>query len=106
MNDGEKASFQIYGIDFDPALGEVSIEGESIPLTKTEFGVLHLLARNAGTAFTRQQIIEAVKGADYPVTDRAVDVQISNLRKKLGARGKLIETIRGVGFRLRPSSTL
>jgi two-component system phosphate regulon response regulator PhoB len=102
MNEGETA-FHVHGIRFDTALGEVSVGGVLIPLTKTEVGVLQFLARNAGTTFTRQQIIEAVHGTDYPATDRTVDVQITALRKKLGARGRLIETVRGVGYRLRPS---
>jgi two-component system phosphate regulon response regulator PhoB len=95
---------RIHGMNLDPTVGEVSIEGESISLTKSEFGVLYFLARNAGMAVTRQQIIEAVQGADYPATDRTVDVQINGLRKKLGAQGNLIETVRGVGYRFRSSS--
>ena len=103
MSDGESA-FRIHCIDFDSAKATVSIGGQLISLTKTEFGVLSLLARNAGIAFTRQQIIEAVQGADYPATDRTVDVQITALRKKLGAQGKLIETVRGIGYRFRSLS--
>jgi two-component system phosphate regulon response regulator PhoB len=51
--------------------------------------------------FTRYQIVNALKGEDYPVTDRSVDVQIAGLRKKLGRYGELIETIRGVGYRFK-----
>jgi two-component system phosphate regulon response regulator PhoB len=51
--------------------------------------------------FSRNQIISAVHGSDYPVTDRSVDVQILALRKKLKDAGELIETIRGVGYRFR-----
>jgi two-component system phosphate regulon response regulator PhoB len=51
--------------------------------------------------FTRSQIVDAVRGADYPVTERAVDVQIVGLRRKLGEAGALIETVRGVGYRFR-----
>ena len=98
MTDDE-AVFHIHGIGFDPALGVVSIEGESIVLTRTEFGVLQFLVQNADTTFTRQQIIAAVQGEDYPATDRTVDVQVVALRKKLGPRGKLIQTVRGKGYR-------
>jgi two-component system phosphate regulon response regulator PhoB len=94
-------AFQIHDVNFDPTIGEVSIDGLSISLTKAEFGVLHLLARNAGTPFTRQQIIEAVHGADCPSADRAVDVHLAAIRRKLGDRRKLIETVRGVGYRFR-----
>jgi two-component system phosphate regulon response regulator PhoB len=82
----------------------VSVQGESIPLADTEFGVPRSLARDVGAALTRPGIIEAVKGADFPATDRTVDLQIFNLSNELGAHGKLIETARGVAFRLRPSS--
>jgi two-component system phosphate regulon response regulator PhoB len=51
--------------------------------------------------FTRTQIVDAVRGADYSVTERAVDVQIVGLRRKLGEAGALIETVRGVGYRFR-----
>ena len=75
------------------------VEGKTIDLTYTEFQILHVLASRPGWVFTRYQIVDAAKGEDYPVTDRAVDVHIVNLRKKLGACGGLIETIRGVGYR-------
>jgi len=78
---------------------EVRIEGKQIDLTYTEFQILYFLAFRPGWVFTRYQIVDAVKGTDYPVTDRSVDVQIVGLRKKLGPYGKYIETIRGVGYR-------
>jgi two-component system phosphate regulon response regulator PhoB len=59
------------------------------------------MAGKPGWVFTRNQIINQVKGEDYPVTDRAVDVQIVGLRRKLGAAGKYIETIHGVGYRFK-----
>ena len=78
--------------------------GEPVTLTYTEFQVLHYLARRPGWVSTRTQIVDAVRGNDYPVTDRSVDVQIVGLRKKLGACGKYIETVRGVGYRFREST--
>ncbi|MCB2147500.1 MAG: response regulator transcription factor [Deltaproteobacteria bacterium] len=77
----------------------VTAAGKSLDLTYTEFQVLHFLARRPGWVFTRSQIVDAVRGDDYPVTDRSVDVQIVGLRKKLGPLGKYIETVRGVGYR-------
>ena len=77
----------------------VTANGRSLDLTYTEFQVLHFLARRPGWVFTRFQIVDAVRGDDYPVTDRSVDVQIVGLRKKLGPLGKYIETVRGVGYR-------
>lgn len=79
---------------------EVRVEGRPVSLTYTEFQVLHLLSGKPGWVFTRYQIVDAVKGDDYPVTDRSVDVQIVGLRKKLGTFGNRIETVRGVGYRL------
>ncbi len=80
---------------------EVSIKGKLVDLTFTEFRILNLLASRAGWVFTRYQIVDAVHGEDYPVTERSVDVQIVGLRKKLGNMGKLIETVRGVGYRFK-----
>lgn len=79
----------------------VQVAGETIDLTFTEFRVLTALARRPGWVFTRYQIVNAVRGEDYAVTDRAVDVQIAGLRKKLGVCGHYIETVRGVGYRFR-----
>lgn len=84
-----------------PGRREVMVKGKPVNLTYTEFGILHLLARRPGWVFTRYQIVEGVRGEDYAVTDRAVDVQIVGLRRKLGKAGPLIETVRGVGYRFK-----
>jgi two-component system phosphate regulon response regulator PhoB len=99
--DEEQATVQVHRMMIHPGRQEVLIEGQPVELTCTEFRLLHLLARRAGWVFTRKQIIDAVRGDDYPVTDRSVDVQIVGLRKKLGAHGQYIETVRGVGYRLK-----
>ncbi len=88
-------------IVIDTARHSVSIGGAPIDLTLTEFRVLELLSRRPGMVFTRYQIVDAVKGEDYPVTDRSVDVQIVGLRKKLGDERDCIETVRGVGYRFK-----
>ena len=72
-----------------------------VDLSATEFAILEFFLRNPGWVFSRSQIIDAVKGRDYPVTDRAVDVQILSLRRKLGEGGDEIETVRGVGYRIK-----
>lgn len=79
----------------------VKVAGDLVELTYTEFRVLVALANRPGWVFTRYQIVNAVRGEDYAVTDRAVDVQIAGLRKKLGVCGSYIETVRGVGYRFR-----
>ena len=78
---------------------EAAIDGHALSLTFSEFEILYLLARRPGWVFTRNQIVNEVKGDDYPVTERAVDVQMVSLRRKLGGHGDLIETVRGVGYR-------
>ena len=88
-------------IIIDPGRREVTVNGKAIDLTFTEFEILIFLARRPGWVFTRNQIVNGVKGAGYPVTERAVDVQIVGLRKKLGAVADMIDTIRGVGYRFR-----
>ena len=85
----------------DPERHKVEIKGKEIHLTYTEFRILHLLAENAGRAFTRQQIVDQVRGESYAVTERIVDVQMVSLRKKLGKLGDWIETVRGVGYRFK-----
>jgi two-component system phosphate regulon response regulator PhoB len=84
-----------------PGRHEVWVDGSRVQLTPTEFGVLQMLARKPGWVFTRHQIVDAVRGEDYAVTERAVDVQMVGLRKKLGKAAELVETVRGVGYRLR-----
>jgi DNA-binding response OmpR family regulator len=79
----------------------VTVNNEPVSLTFTEFEVLALMAGRPGWAFSRTQIVDAVRGYNYSVTDRSVDVQIVGLRRKLGAYGELIETVRGVGYRFR-----
>jgi two-component system, OmpR family, alkaline phosphatase synthesis response regulator PhoP len=84
-----------------PGRREVQFRDTPILLTNLEFQVLHLLAGRPGWVFSRYQIVEGVRGGNYPVTDRAVDVLIVGLRKKLGDAGSFIETVRGVGYKFR-----
>lgn len=84
-----------------PGRHEVLAAGQPISLTLTEFRLLHFLAQRPGWAFSRGQIVDAVKGDDYPVTERSVDVQVAGLRKKLGPYGNYIETVRGIGYRFK-----
>lgn len=80
---------------------EALLEEEILDLTPTEFKLLQFLAMNRGFVFTRDQIVDAIKGEDYPVTDRSVDVQVVGLRKKLAEYGDYIETVRGIGYRFK-----
>jgi two-component system phosphate regulon response regulator PhoB len=87
----------------DPGRHEVRLEDRLVVLTITEFRILSLLAKHPGRVFTRSQIIDGIHDDLYAVTDRAVDVQIVGLRRKLGdySTHSYIETIRGVGYRFR-----
>jgi len=95
---------KINDLTIDPGRYEVKIQGTPVNLTPTEFGILQLLTKKAGWVFTRQQIIDAVRGYDYLVTPRTIDVQMFSLRKKLGETGKKIETVRGIGYRFNDSN--
>jgi len=96
-----KSVISVDGLQIDKGRHEVSLDGEEVKLTTTEFGILSLLAGKPGWVFTRQQIIDAVRGYDFLITPRAIDVQIFGLRKKMGDYGKMIETVRGIGYRYR-----
>ncbi|MBF0276526.1 MAG: response regulator [SAR324 cluster bacterium] len=93
--------FSVHELEIHPGRHEVLFKGRLIELTPTEFRLLHYLIQRPGWVFTRNQIVDAVRGDDYFVTDRAVDVQIVGLRKKLGDAGQYIETVRGIGYRFK-----
>ena len=97
----EAAQITLHGIAIDPGRHQVTADGNTVPLTATEFRILHYLARRPGWVFTRGQIVDGVMGEGHPVTERSVDVQIAAIRKKLGNAGVVIETVRGVGYRVR-----
>jgi len=97
----EEEPISIHELTIHPGRHEVNLGGMPINLTFTEFKVLHCLARRPGWVFTRYQIVDSVRGENYVVTERAVDVQIAGLRKKLGDASRYIETVRGVGYRFR-----
>ena len=92
---------RVHDIEINVQRHEVIISGKPINLTSTEFRVLRLLAGRPGWVFTRDQIVGAVHDQEYAVTDRSVDVMIVGLRRKLGVSGQYIETVRGVGYRMK-----
>lgn len=91
----------IHGISIDPERHEAFSDSEPLALSVTEFQILEFLAKNPGRVYSRAQIISAVKGSSYPVTERSIDVQILSIRKKLGAKADVVETVRGIGYRMR-----
>jgi len=92
---------RVFDIEIHPGRHLVTVGGKKVDLTFSEFRLLQHLAGHPGWVYSRYQIVDALRGSDYPVTERAIDVQIVGLRKKLGAAGKYIETVRGVGYRFR-----
>ncbi len=98
--DGQSV-IQRHGITIHPGRRSITIDSGKVGLTYTEFQILYYLASRPGWVFTRTQIVDAVRGDNYFVTDRSVDVQIVGLRKKLEDYGKYIETVRNVGYRFK-----
>jgi two-component system phosphate regulon response regulator PhoB len=100
-NVDESKPLEMHGLTIHPGRREVFYRGKRFELTNMEFQVLHFLATRPGWVFSRYQIVEGVRGDNYPVTDRSVDVMIVGLRKKLGDAGIFIETVRGAGYRFK-----
>lgn len=99
---GDNINILVRGaIEIDRTHHAVKIDGQPVTLTLSEFKTLDLFMKRPGVVFSRYQIVDAVHGDDYPVTDRSVDVQIVGLRRKLGTYSELIETVRGVGYRMK-----
>jgi two-component system, OmpR family, alkaline phosphatase synthesis response regulator PhoP len=90
---------EVNDLAIHPGRREVLFRGRPIELTNMEFQLVYLLASRPGWVFSRNQIVEGTRGAEYSVTDRAVDVLIVGLRRKLGEAGVYIETVRGVGYK-------
>ncbi|MCB0352463.1 MAG: response regulator [Bdellovibrionales bacterium] len=97
----ETSALNVHELRINPGKHEVFLKENALSLTATEFRILHFLARHPGWVFTRQQIVDTVHGEDYPVTERSIDVQIAGLRKKLGESSDYIETVRGIGYRMK-----
>ena len=90
------------GLTLDPDSRSVTVNGENLRLSPTEFTILELLVRNRGRVLTRARIIDAIAGEEKAITERSGDVQLVGLRRKLADWGAKIETIRGVGYRIAP----
>jgi len=92
------------GLEIDEARRTVRVDGQAVDLTTLEFDLLAVLARDPGIVIRRQALLDRVWGADFIADDHLVDVHVANLRRKLGddpTRPRFVETVRGVGYRLR-----
>ena len=98
---GKDDVIEIRELVIHPGKHAVTISGKKVDLTPSEFQILHLLSSKTGWVFTRSQIVDAIRGDDYAVTDRTIDFQMVGLRKKLGSMSENIETVRGIGYRFR-----
>jgi DNA-binding response OmpR family regulator len=90
-------------LSVDTQKHEVSVDNEPVKLTLTEFRLLSALLTARGRVLTRDQLMDKAMGTDVFVTDRAIDVHVTAIRKKLGSAAWLVHTVRGVGYRLRES---
>jgi DNA-binding response OmpR family regulator len=85
-------------IDLDTV--EVTADGRKLDLTATEFKIIELLASRKGWVFSREKILDHLWGSEKSVTDRSVDVHIKHLRDKLGAAGRYVRNVRGLGYKI------
>ncbi len=92
------------GIEMDRISHTATVDGRELELTPTEFRLLWTLLRRPGRTYSRAELLDASRGVDANTFERTIDVHIRALRKKLGQRAELIETVRGVGYRLRTRS--
>lgn len=88
------------GVVMDLKRYEVTVRGRKLDLTTTEFKLLEILAQRRGWVFSRDEILGRLWGEEKAVLDRTIDVHVTNLRKKMGKAGRLIENVRGVGYKL------
>jgi DNA-binding response OmpR family regulator len=89
-------------LEIDERQHAVWVAGRKLEVTATEFAILKVLARNPGWVFSRDQLLDKVWGEDKASLDRTIDVHVKNLRDKLGEAGRLIKSVRGVGYKLEP----
>jgi DNA-binding response OmpR family regulator len=98
-SDAERQRIEVAGLSVDPVRHRVTVDGEPVGVTLTEFKLLHFLAAHAGVAYGRYELLDNVGGDGDAVTDRTIDVHVRNLRSKIQPYDRFIETVRGVGYR-------
>ena len=97
----ETEDLSVGPLELSPARHEVTLDGRPLKLTAREFALLEFLMRSPGIVFTREELLSRVWGWDFDGGSRTVDVHVQTLRSKLGDSSDLIETVRGVGYRLK-----
>ena len=96
----DRIDMELSGVRMDIKKHEVTVDGKQVALTLKEFELLEKLMRNQGIVLTRDQLLTEIWGYDFDGETRTVDVHIRTLRQKLGAKGEIIQTVRGVGYRV------
>lgn len=97
--DADATTFRVLDLVIDTARMSVTRNGVAIELTPTEFAIVAALASHAGRVYTREQLLDAVRGSAAETFDRAIDSHIKNIRRKLGTGTRYIETVYGIGYR-------
>ena len=98
---GPRALTKVHDLVIDDDRHEVHVGGQAMVLTLTEYKLLRFLAQHPGRVFTRTQILNNIQDEHVIVIDRAIDVHVAALRKKLGEASRFVETVRGVGYRFK-----
>lgn len=96
----DRMDMETAGVHVDVKKHEVTVDGKAVSLTLKEFELLEKLMRNQGIVLTRDQLLTEIWGYDFDGETRTVDVHIRTLRQKLGKKGEIIQTVRGVGYRV------
>lgn len=96
----DKADLEVDGVKMNVKKHEVTVDGQAVTLTLKEYELLERLMRNRNIVLTRDQLLEDIWGYDFDGETRTVDVHVRTLRHKLGEKGAIIETVRGVGYRI------
>lgn len=99
-SDAESSVLTLGAVAVDTDRHEVTVDGDPVRLTLTEFRLLASLVAAPGRVLTRQSLISRAIGPGITVTERTVDVHVASIRKKLGDHGSMIQTVRGVGYRI------
>ncbi len=98
------ALIECQGVRIDRLRHRVTVQGEELLLTPTEFRLLEAMLRHPGRAFSRHELMDSAIGTEALVLERTIDVHIKSLRRKMGEAADYVETVRGVGYRFRETS--
>lgn len=96
-----KLRIELGGVVLDKERFEVTVDGEVVQFTRSEFRLFWTLARHPGRVYSREDLVERLTDGEAVILDRNIDVHVSSIRKKIGDHGDMIATVRGVGYKIR-----